>query len=67
MMLAPNGIVLGPGRVRFWWLRLLDYLERRYAPHVLISRSRSFYQEAESHRINAEITRLEGIVDKIWP
>ena len=60
MMLAPNGIVLGPGRVRFWWIRLLEWMERKYAPDILQSRQKLLTQEAE-------ITRLEELVDRIWP
>lgn len=59
-MLAGTGVVLGPGRVRLWWTRLVKWLERRYAPQVLASKARLPQQEAD-------VTRLEELVDRIWP
>ena len=60
MMLAPSGIVLGPGRVRFWWLRFIDWMERRYAPQAAQSRLKLLSQQED-------ITKLEELVDRIWP
>ena len=60
MMLAPNGIVLSSGRVRFWWLRLIDWMERKYAPNLILSRQKLLDQ-------HDEITKLEELVDRIWP
>lgn len=60
MILAPPGIVVGPGRIRLWWTRVLDWLERRYAPRLLTSRQDLPHKQEE-------ITRLEQLVDKLWP
>lgn len=60
MMALPPGIVLGPGKIRLWWTRVLDWIEWRIAPQVVLSRRKMPEKEAR-------LTRLEDMIDRLFP
>lgn len=60
MMALPPGIVVGPGKVRLWWTRVLDWLEWRIAPQAVISRQKMAEKQAR-------LTQLEELIDRLFP
>lgn len=60
MMALPPGIVVGPGKIRLWWTLVLDWLEWRIAPQVVLSRRTLPEKEAR-------LTQLEKLIDQLFP